>query len=240
MAEHKIPSMFAPNTGMEAYMLPLVYEPGTRFRYSIGIDWAGFLVTRITGMNLEEYFQKHIFAPCGVEYISFHPPADYDEKKMAMTEREPLHTGDVKVMKGAAMGRNLDPKTIGPIYSGGGGLFGTARDYLRILTAVLASSDSSNSKSLISPESFRGLFTDALPDIPAVRADVAKMAQGQHIHDPAILTDGTGEHVGYSPGLFLNFIDSKWGRLAMSGFWDGAAKTMFWIDPKTGIAVSRN
>jgi methyl acetate hydrolase len=239
MAEHKIPSMFAPNTGMEAYMLPLVFEPGTRFRYSIGIDWAGFLVCRITGLTLEEYFQKHIFAPCGVKSFSFHPPADYEEKKMAMCEREPLHTGDIKLMKGPAMGRNLDPKTIGPIYSGGGGLFGAPRDYLRILTAVLASSDPTTAKPLISPESFRALFVDALPDTPEAKADLAKMAEGQYIHDPAILTEGTGKHIGYSPGLFLNFIDSKWGRLAMSGFWDGAAKTMFWIDPKTGIAVSR-
>lgn len=239
ITEHNIPSMLSANAPLESYLLPLVFEPGTRFNYSIGIDFAGFIVAAASGLTLEEYFQKHIFAPSGVTSISFHPPADYDQKKQAMCEREPIHTGDIKLMKGPAMGRNFDPKAIGPHYSGGGGLFGTARDYLKVLTHVLASADSSSTstKPLISPQSFKALFIDGVPDLPIVKADIARMATNQHIHDPAILTEGTGNHVGYSPGLFLNFIDSKWGRLAMSGFWDGAAKTMFWIDPKTGIAV---
>lgn len=237
MSEHKVPSMLGANAPLEAYLLPLVFEPGSRFNYSIGIDFAGFIVAAASGMSLEQYFQKNIFEPCGVKSISFHPPADYETKKQAMCAREPAHTGKVHLLEGPAMGRALDPKTIGPHYSGGGGLFGTARDYLRVLTKVLASADS-NSGSLISSKSFKALFVDGTPDLPIVKEDMARMAKSQCIHDPAILTEGTGEHIGYSPGLFLNFIDSKFGRLAMSGFWDGAAKTMFWIDPSTGIAVS--
>jgi methyl acetate hydrolase len=229
--------MLGPNAPIEAYLFPLMFEPGTRFQYSIGIDWAGFLVSRVSGLTLEDYFQKNIFEPCGVTHISFLPPADYEKSMVAMCAREPIHTGAIKLMDGPAMGRTFDRDTIGPNFSGGGGLFGTARDYLRILTAVLASSNPDAKDPLISSKSFRELFVDGLPDTPIIKADLAKMATGQCIHDPAILTEGTGQHIGYSPGLFLNFIDSKWGRLAMSGFWDGAAKTMFWIDPKTGIAV---
>jgi methyl acetate hydrolase len=235
MTEHKVPSMLGANAPLESYLLPLVFEPGTRFNYSIGIDFAGFIVAAASGMSLEDYFQKNIFEPCGVTSISFHPPTNYEAKKQAMCERVPVHTGKVKVMDGPAMGRTFDPKAIGPFYCGGGGLFGTARDYLKVLTKVLTSAES---ESLISPKSFKALFVDGTPDLPIVKADLARMATGQCIHDPAILTEGTGQHIGYSPGLFLNFIDSKWGRLAMSGFWDGAAKTMFWIDPSTGIAVS--
>lgn len=238
MTEHKIPSMFVANAPFESYLLPLVFEPGTRFNYSIGIDFAGFVVAGASGMSLEDYFQKHIFEPSGVKGISFHPPADYEQRKQAMCEREPAHTGPAKLMDGPAMGRTFNPKEIGPHYSGGGGLFGPARDYLRVLTQVLKSSDPSNPSPLISASSFKALFVDGTPNLPIVREDMARMAKNQCIHDPAILTEGTGEHIGYSPGLFLNFIDSKWGRLAMSGFWDGAAKTMFWIDPSTGIAVS--
>lgn len=236
-AEHKLPFLFAPNAPASAYAFPLLFEPGTRFQYGVGIDWAGFLVARITGLSLEDYFQKNIFKPCGVATMSFFPPDDHEKSMMAMCEREPVHTGDIKVMKGPAMGRPFNREDIGPDFSGGGGLFGTARDYLKVLTAVLASSDPEAKSPLVSSKSFRALFVNALADTPTMKADLAKMAQSQHIHDPAILTEGTGEHAGYSPGLFLNFIDSKWGRLGMSGFWDGAAKTMFWIDPKTGVAV---
>lgn len=134
----------------------------------------------------------------------------------------------------------MDPGDYGPIFSGGGGLFGTARDYLTILRHVLASADSngSTSKGLISNESFKALFTDCLDPAPEIRRDMAAMASGQHVHDPAVLDEGTGQFIGHSPGLFLNMVDSKHGRKAMAGFWDGAAKTAMWLDPVSGIAVS--
>jgi len=229
--------LFSANAGIEAFTFPLIFEPGTRFNYGVGIDWAGFLVARVSGLDLEEYFQNNIFKPCGVTSTSFFPPDDYEKSMVAMCTRDPPHTGDIKLMDGPAMGRPFKREEIGPHFMGGGGLFGTARDYLRVLTRVLASSDPEAKSPLISSKSFRSLFVDSLQPSPEIKADLAKMAEGQHIHDPATLTSGTGDHIGHSPGLFLNFIETKFGRKAMSGFWDGAAKTMFWIDPETGIAV---
>jgi len=238
--EHKVPFIFGPNAGVDAYTFPLLFEPGTRFHYGVGIDWAGFLVSRISDLTLEEYLQENVFKPCGATSLSFFPPDDYEKSMVAMCTREPAHTGDIKLMEGPAMGRPFKKEDIGPHFSGGGGLFGTARDYLRVLTRVLASSDPEAKSPLISSKSFRSLFVDSLQPSSEIKADLAAMAKSQNIHDPATLTDGTGEHIGHSPGLFLNFIETKFGRKAMSGFWDGAAKTMFWIDPETGIAVSIN
>lgn len=239
--EHNIPGMLSASASIESYMTPLAFEPGTRFLYGIGIDWAGHLVSRVSGLTLEEYFKQNIWAPCGIREISFHPPKNYEKGLMAMTIREPSNDGDIKLMKGTAMDRTYDTDKIGPIYSGGGGLYGTARDYLTFLRHVLASASADSTsgvKPLIKPETFKLLFTDSLPDEAIIRKDVASMASQQHIHDLALLTDGTGDHVGYGPALFINKKESKWGRKAGSGFWDGAAKTMFWLDPTTGIAVS--
>lgn len=240
--------MLGPSASIESYLLPLAFEPGTRFQYGIGIDWAGHLVSRISGLTLEEYFKEHIWKACGIKSISFHPPRNWKKDMMAMTRREPVHTGNIKVMEdteGRPMGRTYETDEVGPIYSGGGGLFGTARDYLTFLRHVLASASASASASansnvtpLIKPETFKLLFTDSLPDDPKIRAGLAEMATGQCIHDPALLTKGTGDHIGYGPALLINKKESKWGRKAMSGFWDGAAKTMFWLDPESGIAVS--
>lgn len=236
--KHSIPNMLGPNASIQSYLTPLAFEPGTRFQYGIGIDWAGHLVSRISGLTLEEYFSKHIWGPCGIAEISFHPPSDAESTMMAMTTREPMHTGNVVLLESAPLGRTLDREKIHPPYSGGGGLFGTARDYLTFLRHVLASAEPNAKVQLLQPDTFKLLFRDTLPDDPVIRKDLAAMAQRQCIHDPALLTDGTGEYIGYGPGLFINKQESKWGRKAMSGFWDGAAKTMFWIDPTSGIAVS--
>lgn len=158
-----------------------------------------------------------------------------------MTERVPAHTGEIKLQQGNTMGRSMDSEDYGPIYSGGGGLFGTARDYLTILRHVLASSEpniNNTSPPLLSQKSFKALFEDCLDPAPEIRKDLAEMAKNQHVHDPAVLHEGTGQYIGHSPGLFLNMIDSKHGRKAMAGFWDGAAKTAMWLDPTTGLAVS--
>ena len=237
--EHKVPSMLSPNAPLSAYLYPLSFEPGTHFRYSIGIDWAGFLVTRMTGLSLEEYFQEHIFKPCGIKHMSFHPPADYEERRMGLLVR-PVPDGDLLYTGQQPLPRTFVTTEIGPHYSGGGGLFGTARDYLRLLRAILASADPNATNPLISAASFKTLFTDAFPDEhrEVIREELVVMAKRQNIHDPALLESGKGENIGHSPGLFLNFVESKYGRSAMSGFWDGAAKTMYWLDPAKGIAVS--
>lgn len=200
------------------------------------------MVARLSGMTLEEYFQENIFKRCGMTHTSFLPPRNYSDVGMAMTAREPSHTGAVKLMEGSAMGRPMDPDKIGPHYTGGGGLFGTAKDYLRFLRGILKSADPSTpaDQRLISPDSFKLLFKESTDSAHStdIKKDIATMGKEQYIHDAALLANGTGQHVGWGPGLMVNLKDSGFGRKANSGCWDGAAKTHYWLDPTTGIAVS--
>jgi methyl acetate hydrolase len=77
---------------------PLIYEPGTSFRYSIGIDWAGWLVERITGQTLEDYFQENIFKPCGMDTTSFVPSEDIMSRNMVPCTFDNA-TGKVKAIR---------------------------------------------------------------------------------------------------------------------------------------------
>ena len=110
----------------EGFKQPLVSEPGTRWNYSSGIDWVGFLVERVSGQKLEQYFQEHIFKPLGIKDLTFEISRRPDmlerlagmnkrdaEGKLSKREHLPLHKG-------------------GEAYSGGGGLFGTAEEYLKV------------------------------------------------------------------------------------------------------------
>nr|XP_031858552.1 uncharacterized protein CI109_006075 [Kwoniella shandongensis]KAA5525624.1 hypothetical protein CI109_006075 [Kwoniella shandongensis] len=220
---------------IESYSQPLFAEPGTRWQYSVGIDWAGILISRVTGKSLEDLFKEKIFEPCGMKSTSFYPTDDIKSRLMTCCERD--KDGKVRALDAPPMGRILDASKVGPVLSGGGGLYGTARDYLNLLRNVLASVDPETKNPLISPKSFKLLFTDVLPSNPKIKADLAGMAKDQNVHDSALLTNGSGGHIGHSPGLFLTLKDSANGRKAGSGNWDGAAKTYFWLDPATGVGA---
>jgi len=148
--------MFSANPPLSAFLHPLLFEPGTQFGYSVGVDWAGFLVSRVTGLTLEDYFQRYIFRPCGMEHTSFLPPTDYAQRKMesyirSVEDRDRMSRGE------HPMARMFNPAEIGPNFSGGAGLFGTARDCLRFLRAILASADPTTPNPLISAASSKML-----------------------------------------------------------------------------------
>jgi methyl acetate hydrolase len=239
------PSFLGPKAEIQSYELPLVFEPKTQWHYSVGIDWAGHLVHRLTSLSLEEYFKENIFKPCGMGSTSFYPTEGIRRKAMAVTYLDPAGAGIKSYPDNYGSlhyARPERPEEVGEL-AGGAGLFGTAKDYLGFLRGILASdpsrrgnsTDSEASKPLISGESFRELFHDSIPStVP--KTGLLSMMQRQTYHDPTY----TLEEVGHSVGLCLNFRDSKYGRKAGSGCWDGAAKTQYWLDPVSGIAVSRN
>ena len=246
--EHHTPSMLGPNTPVSAFVQPLVYDPGTHYLYSMGIDWAGILLSRRLGKTLEEIVQENIFRPCGIRDITFLPRPDIIDRAMTLCTRragealiagrQPNETDAERWAAELGFERPKDPSQVGPIMSGGGGLFGTARDYLTLLRHVLACADPSIETPLISHSTFKLLFTDVLPGSTQVHTDIGTMAMGQCIHDAALHTNGTGEYLGHSPAMLVYLKDSCHGRKKGSGYWDGGAKTHFWIDPTTGIAVS--
>lgn len=216
---------------IEGFCEPLNFEPGTSWVYGIGIDWAGIIIERVTGQTLAEYFQENIFAPLGIENFTFYPSDHVRSHIQQVVGRN--EDGSLKPVPSI---RSLDT-TPGQL-SGGGGLIGTARGYLRFLQGVLASKTEGNG-GLISPASFKTLFTNALPprgpDNTCYQG-IGTMTKRQDYHDPAHVTNGTAEGLEHSVGLLLNITDSVYGRKAGSGCWDGAAKTQYWVDPTTGVA----
>lgn len=222
---------------LEGYTEPLLFEPGTQWKYSIGIDWAGILVERASGMDLEEYFHKYIFAPIGLtkEDITFIPTDElrarlqkvctYDtsgENKGKLRHGTPLHPPE------------LTAENIGQL-SGGGGLYGTAKAYLRFLQAILQR----EAGGIVSAKGYETLFTDALPprgEGNEVHKGLAQMSLRQNYQDPDHIANDA-QYLGHSVGLVLSLKDSVHGRKKGSGCWDGAAKTQYWLDPATGIAV---
>lgn len=233
---------------MQSLDFPLVYEPGTGWSYSPGLDWAGVLVERVTGRDLESFFRENIFVPLKMTSTTFFPTDEVKSRLMSMTKGLPDRSIECfpDNFESHNMPREGDPSKVGPLLAGGAGLYSTARDFLALLRAILASGIQGEVRpehAIISKAGHDEMFRDVCasgqtPDDPySGKQKLLEIMDSTGYHDKALLGDKSGSHIGHAIGLCLNLADSSNGRKAGSGCWDGVAKTPFWIDPTTGVAV---
>ena len=238
VAAHAIPGNFDPKATIADLALPFIYEPGTSWTYSTALDWVGKLVERVSGLRLDEYFQRNVFdrVEGGMRDVSFFPTPSIKERKMGMCTRD--GAGNVKLLGTYGSARPTEVETVNTnLLLGGAGLYGTLKDYLAFLRAVLRCDPrySSPSKPLLSPESYAQLFKGCVPTAAGRERMTHQMAQAGWIVPPA-----TPETINHSIAMMVTSVDVTDGRKKGSGFWSGAAKTQYWIDPTTGLAVSAN
>ncbi|WOO79171.1 Acyltransferase LovD [Vanrija pseudolonga] len=222
-AAHKPATSYNPESGVAGFTRPFVFQPGTNWTYSIGIDWAGIILERVTGQSLEEYFTQHIFAPLGLKDLTFYITEANAPRFQVVQTRTESGWEPAKFSY-----RDRTPGVRYKQLSGGGGLVGTAKDYLLFLQAILAAKEHSNA--VVSKAAYDELFRDSLTaDVRAKLNARPDKALKQIPGGPAALS--------WSVGLELNLTDGEFGRKKGSGYWGGAAKTSFWLDPASGIAA---
>ncbi len=201
--------------------LPLRFEPGTRYHYSVATDVLGVLIERISGQSLNDYFQEHIFNPLGMQDTFFNVPKD----KLSRFAGD--HAFDINsktiVSVPADKQRNF---TSNGMFSGGGGLVSTASDYMRFSQMVL-NGGSYNGERLLGAKTVEYLSLNHLT--PSVRAEGA--------NDYPLLALSPGQSMAFGYGVVTNpaampAVSSK-GEIA----WGGAAGTKFWIDPKEQLVA---
>src|SRR5439155_13663151 len=111
-----------------ALTTPLLFDPGDRWEYGISIDWIGKMVETVSGQKLDQYFQENIFGPLGMKDTSF---------KLSPSQRERLAKVHQRDDKGALapieFGMPQEPEFL----MGGGGLYGTAPDYLTFAQMIM-------------------------------------------------------------------------------------------------------
>jgi CubicO group peptidase (beta-lactamase class C family) len=130
-----------------------LFEPGEGWHYGSGIDWAGKIIERVSGdRRLGDYFEKHIFEPLGMKSTGFRLAESgiIRDKLCSTTARTPA--GDLVA---ATPYPNPDPKDD----TGGGGLYSSGPDYLKVLVSLLR-----NDGVLLKPETVHEMFTPQLQD----------------------------------------------------------------------------
>jgi CubicO group peptidase (beta-lactamase class C family) len=198
--------------------LPLAYEPGTKWRYSISTDIQGIIVERLTGTHLESFMQKAIFAPLHMNDTVF---------SLSSIQQSRLATL-YKFRKGKLVpvyGRVLcsDSTRSHKFASGGAGLFTTADNYSRFARMLLNQGEP-DGHSIIRPQTARLMTGNQISD------QIANGNFGIGIH-----RIGPGYRYGFNG---VTVTDPEKAKVALgegSYLWDGLASTWFWIDPTNDI-----
>jgi methyl acetate hydrolase len=139
----------APPPGTVAPLTPLIFEPGTRWQYGTGLDWTGKLVEKVSGLSLEDYFQRNILQPLGMKDTSFIVRPEKFDRLASLYRRQP--DGTLKE----------DPRKPPPppkAFNGGGGLSSTAPDYVRFMQMILRRGRGDQGQTILQPKTV-GMMT---------------------------------------------------------------------------------
>ena len=201
--------------------LPLRFEPGTRYYYSVATDVLGALVERLSGMSLEEYFDKRIFTPLGMNDTYFNVPEDELDRLAT------LHYWDAEASRMAPVPYEQVPlPTNVTFFSGGGGLISTAMDYMKF-SEMMRRGGSYNGVRILGPKTVQYMTIAQLTQ--EVRDNGADQYPSMHLYPGQSF--GLGFGVITDPGQ-SGVVSSK-GEYS----WGGAANTKFWIDPEEELVA---
>ncbi|CEN60518.1 Putative Beta-lactamase class C and other penicillin binding protein [Aspergillus calidoustus] len=197
----------------------LRFEPGERWMYSPGVDWAGEAVERVTSMKLGEYLQRHVFDLVSVKDATFH-----------LDQREDLRARKVKawIRTDHGLEEAESPIFLDPIVKdiGGGGLYATVDEMLKICRGILTAE-------LLRPETVQEMFQPQLESVRGLdQPDEYSLASRNAIWN-AVPTDIP---VDFGIGGLLNRAKVPQGREAHSLSWSGKPNCYWWIDIKKGVA----
>ncbi len=201
--------------------MPLSFQPGQRWEYSVGIDVIGGVIEKVTGKTLDHYFSEEIFGPLGMSDTSFSISPD-------KTDRFADCYGK---MEGNAFERNDDAQNsafregVVAMHSGGGGLLSTLDDYFRF-AEMLRLGGALGEARLLSPRTIDFMRQNHLP------GDIASMGPASFAEMPM---SGMGFGIGGS--VLLN--PARSGVIGSVGdfSWGGMASTFFWVDPKEQLTA---
>lgn len=197
--------------------IPLQYEPGTRWHYSVSVDVLGRLVEVLSGKSFDQFLQERIFTPLEMRDTGFVVPADKLSrfaKLYTPTKEGPIKVSPVCSSREDCIAKfpNAVPSLTQQMgmLSGGGGLTSTAYDYLRF-SQMLLNQGVYDGKRLLSRKTIQLMSSDNLGTIP-----------------------GMGPGQGFGLGFAVSKAPGEAGMLGSPGEfnWGGAAGTKFWIDPQ--------
>ena len=201
--------------------VPLLYQPGERWMYSLSTDICGALVEIISGKPFAEYLQDEIFGPLGMNDTSFFVAPDKIDRFCANYQRGP--DKKLKLIDDPATSQfTKDPA----FKSGGGGLTGTTADYMKFCEMLRRGGELDGHR-VIGPRTLAMMHMNHL----AGGKDLTQLAIGS-------FSETSNEGVGFGLGFASTMDEVSTGSLGAGDYyWGGAASTIFLVDPKEDLTM---
>jgi CubicO group peptidase (beta-lactamase class C family) len=201
--------------------VPLRFQPGTAWQYSLATDVCGALVEIISGKPLAQYLSEVIFQPLGMTDTAFWVAPEKQSRFAANYERGP--DKKLKLIDDPGTSAyNTEPA----FKSGGGGLTGTSADYLRFCEMLRRGGELDGHR-VLGPRTLEIMHMNHLPG----DKDLTQVAL-------AGFSETANEGVGFGLGFASTMSQVATGGLGTGDYyWGGAASTIFWVDPKEDLCL---
>ena len=196
--------------------MPLVFEPGTKYKYSLCHDVLAAVIEVATGMLFSEYLQKNLFDPLGVTDMGFHPTEEQISRFSAQYKYKDgtAEATEIPIINKYRLTDEYD--------SGGAGLFGTVDDYMKIITPIACGGTTPDGYRILKPETIKMMGENRL------KGDILNGLSSTRLY-------------GYGWGLCGRAHFDPIRSLSLSPVgefgWDGAAAAFCMIDPTNRIAL---
>jgi CubicO group peptidase (beta-lactamase class C family) len=203
-----------------ALKTPIMTDPGTRWEYGTNIDFVGKAVEAVSGKRLDAYLRDHMFTPLGMSDTGFKIGESQRKRLVGMHAR-----GEDGTLAAIPFELEQEPE----FHMGGGGLYGTAADYIKF-TQMILNKGRGNGNQLLKPETVALMGQNHIGDLT-----IGKMttAIGWATNDVDLYPDIVKK---WGLSFLINTAKTPEGRSAGSLAWAGLANTYFWIDPARDVA----
>jgi CubicO group peptidase (beta-lactamase class C family) len=204
---------------------PLVYQPGTTWRYGAGADISGYIVEKLSGMRFGEFLQKRLFGPLGMADTGFYVSED-KKARLAPVYAFDRATGRFAEVKNSSnpIALPLVPPTAPPRFdSGGAGLFSTLIDYARF-AQMLGNGGELDGVRILAPATVEMMRTNMISR-KALEAGITRPP----VHFDTAIGFGLDAQVMLDPRAAGSLV----GKNTMS--WHGAFAGWWWVDPTNDV-----
>ena len=210
-----------PDVSARLAKVPLSYQPGTQWKYSDAVDVQAYLVQKLSGVPFDEYIKLHILRPLGMTSTRHTIlPTDPDRPQLAALYTRNEDGTFTRQTDEEAYRFNSEPW---PYKPGSFGLVSTVDDYMKFARMLLGGGKLGRAR-ILKPETVKLMATDAMPK---------EVTEKSWLPGKGQVGFGIDFAVRIAPPKDAQESSGAVGEL----FWDGAASTLFWVDPKNDIAA---
>ena len=207
-------------TGWKYEDLHRLFEPGSRWHYGTNTDWVGKIIEKISGQDLETYLRENITGPLEMNSTWFNVPQNLTERIVSWGARD--STGFQEYPR--------IPQEPVTVYSAGGGLFGSAKDYLTFLECIINDGKYEGGQ-ILKPETVEMMLENQLPD--GLTLDFGIPEEGL----PLSMGAFPDESDTYGLAWAIENSEDETVRPKGSVYWAGYANSYFTLDKKNGVAI---